>query len=45
MSISSSEAVISVRRSSPKRSAISLQLLLDEAQDARLVAEDLAQLA
>ena len=45
MPISSSESVISVRRSSPKRSAISSQLLADDRVDARLVAEDLAQLA
>ena len=44
MSISSSEWVISVRRSSPKRSEISDQLLLDDAHHARLVAEDRAQL-
>ena len=44
MSISSSEWVISVRRSSPKRSAISVQLLLDHREHAALVAEDRAQL-
>ena len=44
MSISSSEWVISERRSSPKRSEISEQLLLDDRQHAGLVAEDRAQL-
>ena len=44
MSISSSEWLISVRRSSPKRSEISVQLLLDHREHARLVAEDRAQL-
>ena len=44
MSISSSEAVISVRRSSREALGDLAELLLDQAQDALLVAEDGAQL-
>ena len=45
MSISSSLAVISVRRSSPKRSLISASSSLISVHHGRLVAEQLAQLA
>ncbi len=44
MSISSSEWLISVRRSSPKRSEISLELLLDHGEHAGLIAKDRPQL-